>query len=55
MSFKFIPENSPKNLNYKIIIYNFIKKTFALVGLDIRSKKHVNFDEIYKKYIKKNL
>jgi len=53
MSFKFIPENSPKNLNYKIIIYNFIKKTFALVGLDIRSKKHVNFDEIYKKYIKK--
>jgi FkbM family methyltransferase len=41
-----------KIINCKIIIYNFIKKIFALVGLDIRFKKSLNFDEIYKKYVK---
>jgi FkbM family methyltransferase len=43
-----------KIINYKIIIYNFIKKIFSYVGLEIRFKKNLNFDEIYKKYIKKN-
>ncbi len=42
-----------KDKNYKISIYNFIKKIFAFVGLDIRFKKSINFDEIYKNYIKK--
>ena len=45
-----------KRINYKIIIYNVIKKIFALVGLelDIRLKKKKNFlyfDDIYIKYM----
>ena len=43
-----------KITNYKVTIYNFIKKIFAYVGLEIKFKKNLNFDEIYKKYIKKN-
>lgn len=43
-----------KIINYKITIYNFIKKIFARAGLEIGFKKNLNFDEIYKKYIKKN-
>jgi FkbM family methyltransferase len=34
-------------------IYNFIKKIFTFVGLDIKFKKSINFDEIYKKKINK--
>jgi len=41
-------------LNYKIIIYNFIKKIFAHINIDIKFKKNLSFDEIYKKYIKTN-
>ena len=33
---------------------DFIKKIFAYAGLEIKRKKNLNFDEIYKKYIKKN-
>jgi FkbM family methyltransferase len=41
-------------LDFKNIIYNFIKKFFSFLGRDIRFKKiNLNFDEIYKKYIKK--
>jgi hypothetical protein len=40
--------------NYKIIIYNLIKKIFGLINIDIKFKKNLNFDEIYKKYIKTN-
>jgi len=47
-------KNPYKKINFKIKIYNFIKKIFTFVGLDIRFKKNVNFDTIYKKYIKKN-
>ena len=43
-----------EKVNYKIIIYNFIKKIFALINIDIKFKKNLSFDEIYKKYIKKN-
>ena len=39
-------------MNCKIIIYKFIKKFFSLLGLDIGFKKSLNFDEIYKKYVK---
>jgi FkbM family methyltransferase len=39
-------------LNYKIIIYNFIKKIFAHINIDIKFKRNLSFDEIYKKYIK---
>jgi FkbM family methyltransferase len=41
-------------LNYKIIINNFLKKIFALINIDIKFKKNLSFDEIYKKYIKTN-
>ena len=43
-----------KKLNYKILIYNFIKKIFAFINIDIKFKKNLSFDEIYKKYIKTN-
>ena len=43
-----------KRINYKVTTYNFIKKIFALAGLDIKFKKKFSFDEIYKKYVKKN-
>jgi FkbM family methyltransferase len=40
-------------MNYKIIFYNFIKKIFSLAGLSVGFKKNnLNFDEIYKKYIR---
>jgi len=38
----------------KKIIYNFIKKIFALISIDIKFKKNLSFNEIYKKYLKKN-
>jgi FkbM family methyltransferase len=40
--------------NYKIIIYNFVKKIFAHINIDIKFKKNLSFNEIYKKYIKTN-
>jgi FkbM family methyltransferase len=40
-------------MNHKIIFYNFIKKIFSLAGLSIGfKKKNLNFDEIYKNYIR---
>ena len=44
-----------EKVNCKIIIYNFIKKIFSIINIDIKFKKNLSFDEIYKKYIKKNL
>ena len=38
---------------YKILIYNFIKKIFSLLGVDIKFKKNLSFDEIYQKYVRK--
>lgn len=38
---------------YKILIYNFIKKIFSLLGVDIKYKKNLSFDEIYQKYLRK--
>jgi FkbM family methyltransferase len=38
----------------KKIIYNLIKKIFALMNVDIKFKKNLSFNEIYKKYVKKN-
>jgi FkbM family methyltransferase len=43
-----------EKLNYKVIIYNFIKKIFAYINIDIKFKKNLSFDEIYKKYILTN-
>jgi FkbM family methyltransferase len=40
-------------LNYIIIIYNFIKK-YLHININIKFKKNLSFDEIYKKYIKTN-
>jgi FkbM family methyltransferase len=40
-------------MSHKIIFYNFIKKIFSLAGLSIGfKKKNLNFDEIYKNYIR---
>ena len=37
----------------KILVYNFIKKIFSLLGVDIKFKKNLSFDEIYRKYVRK--